>query len=158
VESDRHAAFAKARSRTRATASGTACRAAREERATGTAFTFRVGPASRCTARGMSRWTTAAVRWQSMSKTCSTTLATRQGPRAGPAQSLVSGRILLEEQRECDAEVALFQDCTELLREADLITDDSPFGQWYVGNWPSPLALATSTTTVYVDDATVRLP
>jgi hypothetical protein len=55
-------------------------------------------------------------------------------------------------------EVALFQDGAELVRETGLITDDSPVAQWYVGNWASALTGTTSTTTVYVDDVTVRLP
>lgn len=55
-------------------------------------------------------------------------------------------------------EVALLQDGAELIRETDLTTDDTLFAQWYVGNWASTLTRATSTTTVYVDDVTVRLP
>lgn len=64
----------------------------------------------------------------------------------------------LKRSAEATGEIALFQDDTELLRRADLITDDSPFGQWYVGNWTNSLTGANSTTTVYVDDVTVRLP
>ena len=63
----------------------------------------------------------------------------------------------LKRSAEQTGEIALFQDGAELVRRTDLITDDSPFGQWYVGNWASSVT-STSTITLYVDDVSVRLP
>jgi hypothetical protein len=58
---------------------------------------------------------------------------------------------------DASGEIALYQDGVELVREKDLITDDSPFGQCYVGNWVSSV-ISTSTITLHVDDVSVRLP
>lgn len=63
----------------------------------------------------------------------------------------------LKRSADPTGEVALFQDGVELLRQTDLITDDSPFAQWYVGNWAGSVT-PTSTITLYVDDVSVRLP
>jgi hypothetical protein len=53
-------------------------------------------------------------------------------------------------------EVALYQDDVEVVRVTDVVTDDdTPFGQWYVGNLA--LALTPPTSSVYVDDVSVRL-
>lgn len=54
--------------------------------------------------------------------------------------------------------VALYQDGEELVRVADVITNDTPFSQWYVGNYAGTIAANSPTSTVYVDDVTVRLP
>jgi hypothetical protein len=51
-------------------------------------------------------------------------------------------------------EVALYQDGELTLRLTDLETDDSLWGQWYVGNLADALVPAEST--VYVDDVTIR--
>lgn len=87
------------------------------------------------------------------------------GERHAPAEALpipldrwFQLEFYLKRSAEPTGAIALFQDGTELVRETDLITDDSRFGQWYVGNWKSSLTFATSTITVYVDDVTVRLP
>lgn len=50
--------------------------------------------------------------------------------------------------------MALFQDGQLLWREQGRITDDSAWYQWYVGNLAEALNPATST--IYVDDVTVR--
>lgn len=54
--------------------------------------------------------------------------------------------------------VALSQDAEELVRIADVISDDTPFSQWYVGTCAATIAANSPTSTVYVDDVTVRLP
>jgi len=64
----------------------------------------------------------------------------------------------LKRSADATGEVALFQDGAELLRKTGLTSDDTPFDQWYVGNWASNIAASTSTITLYVDDVTVRLP
>lgn len=51
--------------------------------------------------------------------------------------------------------VALFQDGAEVIRVEQIATDNTAFGQWYVGNWAA--ALTPSNYTLYVDDVTVRL-
>jgi hypothetical protein len=51
-------------------------------------------------------------------------------------------------------EIALYQDDQLLLRETDLVTDDSSWGQWYVGNLAEGLSPPDST--LYVDDITIR--
>lgn len=56
-------------------------------------------------------------------------------------------------------EVALFQDGQEIVRRTGIVTDDdSPFGEWYVGNYTALLEAVPADITVYVDDVTVRLP
>ena len=50
--------------------------------------------------------------------------------------------------------IALYQDGESLLEVNDLRTDDSSWGQWYVGNLASELAPAESI--LYVDDVTIR--
>jgi hypothetical protein len=49
---------------------------------------------------------------------------------------------------------ALYQDGTLLLELADLTTDDTQYGQWYVGNYAD--ALSPRDATIYVDDVTIR--
>jgi Polysaccharide lyase len=56
-------------------------------------------------------------------------------------------------------EIALYQDGQELLRREGVITDDSSFTQWYVGNFAGAFSLPPSdSTSLYVDDVAVRLP
>lgn len=58
-------------------------------------------------------------------------------------------------RRAVDAtgEVALFQDGRELLRFKDITTDDSSWGQWYVGSLA--VSLTPPDAIVYVDDVTI---
>ena len=51
-------------------------------------------------------------------------------------------------------EVALYQDGELLISVTGTITDDSEWGQWYVGNLATGLSPADST--LYVDDVTIR--
>ena len=62
--------------------------------------------------------------------------------------------LYLERAVDATGEVALYQDGRLLLRATDLITDDSRWGQWYVGNLASSLSPAEST--LYVDDVSIR--
>jgi hypothetical protein len=50
-------------------------------------------------------------------------------------------------------EVALYQDGNVVLDVTDLTTNDSTYGQWYLGNLGSGLTPPDST--LYVDDVTI---
>lgn len=54
---------------------------------------------------------------------------------------------------DATGEVALFQDGRELLRVSDIATDDSSWGQWYVGSLAG--SLTPPDAIVYVDDVTI---
>jgi len=64
-------------------------------------------------------------------------------------------RIVFYLERAADAtgQVALFQDGRELLRLKNIATDDSSWGQWYVGSLAS--SLMPPDATVYVDDVSI---
>jgi len=62
--------------------------------------------------------------------------------------------LYLVRAADATGEVALYQDGRLLLRATNLVTDDSSWGQWYVGNLASALTPAEST--LYVDDVTIR--
>lgn len=64
----------------------------------------------------------------------------------------------LKRAADATGEVAVYQDGVELVRRTGIVTDDTPFGEWYVGNYAGALDNTRSTVTVYVDDVTVRLP
>lgn len=59
-------------------------------------------------------------------------------------------------RRAADAtgEVALYQDGALLFERTAIATDDTDFGQWYVGNLAD--ALTPPDSTLYVDDVTIR--
>jgi hypothetical protein len=59
-----------------------------------------------------------------------------------------------ERSDSATGKVALYQDGEELLEVANVITDDSNWGQWYVGNLAT--ALTPRDSTLYVDDVTIR--
>ncbi len=50
--------------------------------------------------------------------------------------------------------VALYLDRQLIIEQSDIITDDSAWGQWYVGNLATDLEPQQST--IYVDDVTIR--
>jgi hypothetical protein len=56
--------------------------------------------------------------------------------------------------KDTSGEVALYQDGTQVVDFTNLITDDTDWGQWYVGNLAN--ALQPRESTVYVDDVTIR--
>lgn len=55
-------------------------------------------------------------------------------------------------------EVALYQDGEELLRVTGIVTNDTPFTQWYVGSFAGAVPPNSPTSSLYVDDVSVRLP
>jgi hypothetical protein len=60
----------------------------------------------------------------------------------------------LKRAADASGEVALYQDGELLFEEKNLITDDSSWGQWYVGNFAT--GLTPPDLTLYVDDVTIR--
>lgn len=62
--------------------------------------------------------------------------------------------LYLKRAADATGEVALYQDGELVIRATDLITDDSSWGQWYVGNLAQGLTPPDST--LYVDDVTIR--
>ena len=75
-------------------------------------------------------------------------------PTPIPIGSWFHIELYLERAAGETGEVALFQDGNELLRVTNLVTDDTRWGQWYVGNLASGVSPADST--LYVDDVTIR--
>jgi hypothetical protein len=62
--------------------------------------------------------------------------------------------LYLERAPDPTGEIALYQDEQLLLDVKNIKTDDSSWGQWYVGNLASGLSPRAST--LYVDDVTIR--
>jgi len=60
----------------------------------------------------------------------------------------------LKRAKDNSGEIALYQDGSKVVEFANLITDDTDWGQWYVGNYAS--ALDPPKFTLYVDDVTIR--
>jgi hypothetical protein len=56
--------------------------------------------------------------------------------------------------KDTSGEVALYQDDERVVDLTNLVTDDTDWGQWYVGNLAT--ALQPPQSTVYVDDITIR--
>lgn len=79
-------------------------------------------------------------------------------PRPVPTDRWVHFEFYWKRATDATGEVALFQDGEEIVRRSGIVTDDSPFGAFYVGNYTASLTQATTTVTLYVDDVTVRLP
>lgn len=79
-------------------------------------------------------------------------------PKPIPRDRWFQLEFYLKRAADATGEVALYQDGEEVVRRVGIITDDSPFGQWYVGNWAEALDDTPSTVSVFVDDVTVRLP
>jgi hypothetical protein len=78
-------------------------------------------------------------------------------PKAAPAVPIGSWFHLefrLRRASDATGEVALYQDGTLLIEVKDLPTDDTDYGQWYVGNFAD--ALTPPASTIYVDDVTIR--
>jgi hypothetical protein len=59
----------------------------------------------------------------------------------------------LRRAKDAGGEVVLFQDEVRVVDLANVVTDDTDWGQWYVGNLASSLQPPQST--VYVDDVTI---
>lgn len=79
-------------------------------------------------------------------------------PKPIPKDRWFQLEFYLKRAADATGEVALYQDGEELIRRANIVTDDSPFGQWYVGNYTGALDDTPATVSVYVDDVTIRLP
>lgn len=77
-----------------------------------------------------------------------------ENPTPIPIGSWFHIELYLERAKDETGEVALYQDGDELLRLSNIVTDDTDWGQWYVGNLASGLRPADST--VYVDDVAIR--
>lgn len=79
-------------------------------------------------------------------------------PRPIPTDRWFHLEFFWKRATDATGEVALFQDGEEIVRRSGIVTDDSPFGQFYVGNYTDSLTTTTAPVTVYVDDVSVRLP
>lgn len=62
-------------------------------------------------------------------------------------------QFYLKRAANATGEIALYQDGRMLTDVTNIVTDDSTFGQWYVGNYADGLEPADST--LYVDDVTI---
>lgn len=62
--------------------------------------------------------------------------------------------ILISRSAQPNGEITVLQDGAVALHLTNLITDDTDWGQWYVGNYARKLV--PSLSTVYVDDVTIR--
>jgi hypothetical protein len=62
--------------------------------------------------------------------------------------------VYLERAAEPTGRFAVYQDGEVALSLKDLVTDDTSYGQWYVGNYAARLSPAESV--VYVDDVSIR--
>lgn len=71
-----------------------------------------------------------------------------------PVGSWVHWELYLSRAADATGEVALYQDGRLLFQTANIVTDDTNWGQWYVGNFATGLVPADST--LYVDDVTIR--
>jgi hypothetical protein len=77
-------------------------------------------------------------------------------PTPVPIGSWFQIELRLRRAADNTGEVALYQDGRLLLQRGPLSTDDTDFGQWYLGNFVDVLRPPDST--VYVDDVTIRAP
>ena len=75
-------------------------------------------------------------------------------PRPVPIKSWFHVEFRFQRAADATGEIALYQDGAPLMQLTGLTTDDTDFGQWYVGNYADALTPANST--VYVDDVTIR--
>jgi len=62
--------------------------------------------------------------------------------------------IQIVRSAQANGELTVYQDGVVALHLTNLITDDTDWGQWYVGNYAR--TLVPSLSTVYVDDVTIR--
>lgn len=72
-----------------------------------------------------------------------------------PIGSWFEIKVFLKRAADATGEVAVYQDGVKILQATNLITDNTTYGQWYVGNLATDLDPAEST--VYVDDVAVGL-
>jgi len=74
-------------------------------------------------------------------------------PPAIPIGAWFHIQFYLKRAADATGEIRLYQDGKLLLEKTNLITDDSSWGQWYVGNIAKELTPAAST--LYVDDVSI---
>jgi hypothetical protein len=74
-------------------------------------------------------------------------------PAPIPIGSWFHLEFFLRRAADATGEIALYQDGRLLVQATNIITDDSTWGQWYVGNFATGLTPADST--LYVDDVTI---
>ena len=79
-------------------------------------------------------------------------------PKPIPRDRWFQLEFYLKRATDATGEVALYQDGEEVIRRTGLVTDDTPYGQWYVGNYAGAFDNSSAIVSVYVDDVTVRLP
>jgi hypothetical protein len=77
----------------------------------------------------------------------------REAPVAVPIGAWFHLQLYLKRSAEARGELALYLDGTRQFEAKDLITDDSEWGQWYVGNYVD--GSLPSDSTLYVDDITI---
>lgn len=75
-------------------------------------------------------------------------------PKPIPIGAWFHLELYLHRAADATGEVALYQDGEKVLETKNLVTDDTRWGQWYVGNLAT--GLAPSDSVVYVDDVTIR--
>jgi hypothetical protein len=79
-------------------------------------------------------------------------------PQPIPLDRWFQLELYLKRAADSTGEVALFQDGVEVTRATNVITDDAPFSQWYVGSFAQDVAPTLSPLSLYVDDVTIRVP
>ncbi|HEY5955685.1 MAG TPA: heparin lyase I family protein, partial [Polyangiaceae bacterium] len=62
--------------------------------------------------------------------------------------------VFLKRASDATGEISVYQDGITVLHATELITDNTTYGQWYVGNLATKLTPTMST--VYVDDVTIK--
>ncbi|MBN1612706.1 MAG: heparin lyase I family protein [Polyangiaceae bacterium] len=70
-----------------------------------------------------------------------------------PIGAWVHLQVYLKRAADETGALAVYQDGEEALRLTGIVTDDSEWGQWYVGNWATDIEPPEST--VYVDDIAI---
>jgi hypothetical protein len=75
-------------------------------------------------------------------------------PTPVPLGSWFHLELYLSRAADATGEVELYQDGQLLIQASNIVTDDSDWGQWYVGNYADRLSPADYT--LYVDDVTIR--
>jgi hypothetical protein len=83
----------------------------------------------------------------------------RQFPQSDPPTTLPIGKwfhleFRLRRAADATGRMTLYQDGKVVLDAPDIVTDDTSWGQWYVGNLANSLTPAEST--LYVDDISIR--
>ncbi len=80
---------------------------------------------------------------------------TRDASDAGPIPigGWVHLQVYLTRAADSTGEFAVYQDGVLALHLQSIVTDDSQWGEWYVGNWAD--AIEPPESTVYVDDVAI---